>query len=188
MPVSDPSAFLRPEEVLQKVGLRAEQVLVHLGCGAGFWLIPAAKIVGASGKAIGIDIRPDMLSEVENRARQERLGQTVSTARGDLEREGGSTLESNLADFVLIANIIHQADPVKLLTEGRRLLKPDGKVVVVEWDVQASPLGPPPAQRVAPEDMKKIAASLGLKTKEIFKASEYHYGLILQKTTNPNDQ
>lgn len=173
------ASFLRPEEVLGKIGLRAGQTFVHLGCGAGFWLIPAAKIIGVGGKAIGVDIRPDMLSECEKRAGLARLSQVVQTARGDLEQDRGSTLPDAQADLVLIANIIHQADPSKLLREGKRIVKPDGHVVIVEWDVKASPLGPPPAKRIAESDMKKITQSAGLKTIDSFSASPYHYGLIL---------
>ncbi len=180
---SEPS-FLRPDDVLRQIGLRAEQTFVHLGCGAGFWLIPAAQIVGASGKAIGVDIRPDILSEAESRAQLAHLGQTVQTKRGDLEQDNGSGLDDNLADVVLVANIIHQANPEKLLSEARRILKTDGKIAVVEWDVVASPLGPPPKSRISKEEMQKIAASLGLKTAKSFEASQYHYGLILQMTNS----
>lgn len=179
MPVSDTSSFLRPADVLRKIGLRAEQTFIHLGCGAGFWLIPAARIVGVGGKAIGIDIRPDMLAECENRAQRARLGQIVQTVRADLEQPPGSALGEAMADLVLIANIIHQADSTKLLQEGKRLLKPDGKIAIVEWDVKASPLGPPPEKRLAQPDMQKIAESVGLHVKESFDASPYHYGLIL---------
>lgn len=179
MGVGNGASFLRPEQVLRKVGLRAESTFVHLGCGAGFWLIPAAKLVGASGKAIGVDIRSDMLSEAESRAKLQHLEQVVQTQRGDLEHNRGSKLDDAVADFVLIANIIHQADPVKLLTEGKRVLKPEGKMVIVEWDVTASPIGPPPPKRIPETDMKKIAEGVGLRTVEVFDASPYHYGLIL---------
>lgn len=182
MPVSDTSSFLRPDDVLRKIGLRAEQTLVHLGCGAGFWLIPAAQIVGASGKAIGVDIRPDILSEAESRAALAHLGHVVQTTQGDLEHDRGSGLADGLADLVLVANIIHQANPEKLLMEAKRILKADGKIAVVEWDVAASPLGPPSAKRIAAADMKKIVQSLGLTVQKSFHASPYHYGLILQKS------
>lgn len=179
MATSSSASFLRPQQVLKTIGLRAEQAFVHLGCGAGFWLIPAAKIVGASGKAIGVDVRPDMLSEAENRANREHLGKIVQTVRADLEQDGGSTLPGGSADIVLIANIIHQADSTKLLEEGKRLLKPQhGQLVIVEWDVAASPIGPPPAKRIAQEDMKERAARLNLKAEKTFPASPYHYGII----------
>lgn len=178
MPESDAS-FLRPGDVLRSLGLRAEQTFVHLGCGAGFWLIPAAQIVGTSGKAIGVDIRGDMLSECDKRAALQHLGQVVQTQRGDLEEERGSHLPDAVADVVLVANIVHQANPAQLLTESRRLLKDDGRVVVIEWDVAASPLGPPPNQRLAQPDLEKIAEQVGLKVQKSFSASPYHYGIIL---------
>lgn len=173
-----PASFLRPEDVLRKIGLRAEQHFVHLGCGAGFWLIPAARIVGLGGKASGVDIRADMLSEAESRADLEHVGQIVETHRGDLEHDRGSTLADHVADVVLVANIIHQADPTKLLTEAKRVAKPGGNVVIVEWDVAASLIGPPPEQRLPEPDMRRLAEAVGLTFTRAFDASPYHYGLI----------
>lgn len=173
------SAFLEPESVLRKIGLRAEQTLVHLGCGAGFWLIPAAQIVGVSGKVIGVDIRPDILSEAASRAQREHLDNIVHTVRGDLERDKGSRLEDEVADLVLVANILHQADSIKILKEAKRLAKVDGRIIVIEWDVAASPMGPPPDQRISEPEVRQIAEGLGLDVMESFTPSPYHYGLIL---------
>ena len=179
MPGVSPSAFLDPESVLRRFGLRAEQTLVHLGCGAGFWLIPAAQIVGASGQVIGVDIRPDILSESVSRAQREHLDNIIHTVRGDLERDRGSRLEDEIADVVLVANILHQADPAKILSEAKRLAKVNGFIIVIEWDVAASPMGPPPAQRISAPEVSQLAESLDLDIVESFTPSPYHYGLIL---------
>lgn len=173
-----PASFLRPADALRQIGLRAEQRFVHLGCGAGFWLIPAAHIVGTGGKAIGVDIRSDMLSEAESRAEADHVGQIVETQRGDLEHERGSRLPDHMADVVLVANIVHQADPHKLLLEARRVAKPGGTVAIVEWDIAASPIGPPPEQRIPEPDIRQLAESLGLNFVRAFDPSPYHYGLI----------
>ncbi|MEX1997684.1 MAG: methyltransferase domain-containing protein [Candidatus Andersenbacteria bacterium] len=178
MQTGSASSFIRPEEFWRDVGLRAEQTVAHLGCGAGFYLIPAAMIVGPKGKVIGVDILPDMLAEADGRARRAGLEKIIRTVRSDLE-SAGSTLPAAFADWVLVANILHQADPQKMLTEARRIVHSEGAVVVVDWDTLATPLGPPPKQRISRDRVLEVAATCDLKVKSFFTPSPYHYGILL---------
>jgi len=173
--------FIRLEKFWVEVGLRAGQTMAHLGCGPGFYLIPAAKIVGEKGKAIGIDILEDKLAETEARAKRMGVEKIVRVARGNLENQNGSTLKEEMADFVLVANILHQSDPATILKEAKRILKPEGKVVVVEWSTAASPLGPPQEHRLARNDALEVAKEAGLWLAREFTPSPYHYGLLLAK-------
>ena len=91
-------SFIRPDKFWQDLGLRAEQRVVHLGSGAGFYIIPAAHIVGKEGQAHGIDILPDMLAEAENKAKREGVEDIVKTKRSNLEGAGGSGLDAKSMD------------------------------------------------------------------------------------------
>lgn len=178
--MSSNTSFIRPDEFWQDLGLMAGQVIVHLGCGAGFFLIPAAKVVGAEGKAIGVDILPNMLEEVEGRALREGLDKIIQTVRANLEEQEGSTLPSDMADWVLVANILHQSHPESIVRESARVVQPQGQVAIVEWDVGASPLGPPVAKRIAKPDVIEVATEAGLTVEKQFRPSPYHYGLIFK--------
>lgn len=175
-------SFIRPHDLWDKVGLRADQTVVHLGCGAGFYLIPAAHIVGPYGKVIGVDILPDMLAEAENRARREQLEDVIKTKRADLEKPEATELEPSSVDWVLIANILHQSDPAAIFKEAVRIVADTGRVLVVEWDTSASPFGPPSAKRLPQEKVIEFATAAGLTVEDQFRPSLYHYGLVLAKT------
>lgn len=175
-------SFIRPHDLWDSVGLRADETVVHLGCGAGFYLIPAARIVGSYGKAIGYDILPDMLAEVENRARREQLEDIIKTKRVDLEKPEATELEPASINWVLVANILHQSDPAAILKEAVRIVADAGRVLVVEWDTAASPFGPPAASRIPKQDVIKVAESVGLALEKDFRPSLYHYGLVFKKT------
>lgn len=175
-------SFIRPEEFWQRVGVRAGQTVVHLGCGAGFYLIPVAHVVSSKGKAIGVDVLSDILSEVESRAQREGMGDIVQTVRANIENHEGSTLESNSAHWVLLTNILHQSDPRKILAEAARIAASEGHVIVVEWDVHASPFGPPDDIRISQEEVVEMAASVGLKKDRRLTPSPYHYGLVFSIT------
>lgn len=175
------SSFIRPDEFWHSLGLRANQIVVHLGCGPGFFLIPAAKIVGPGGSAIGVDVRPDMLAETENKARRENVDRIVTTHRANLENEPGSPVADKTGDWVLVANILHQADPARILKEAARVAAANGHVVVVEWDTKATPLGPPAARRLSRQDVETAAVAAGLTIDKQIKPSPYHYGLVASK-------
>ncbi len=178
--MAEANSFIRPEALWQLLGLRAEQVVVHLGCGAGFYLIPAAQIVGPQGKVIGVDIRPDILAEAENRARRHNVDSIVSTVRANLENVPGSSLDEHIADWVLVANILHQSDPSRVLAEAKRLVAVNGTVAVIEWNTSATPFGPPVAQRRTTDEIIAIAHSLDLTLTKQLIPSPYHFGLLFR--------
>lgn len=171
-------SFIRPEEFWRFLELRAGQTVVHLGCGPGYYLIPAARMVGKNGRVIGVDIRPDMLAAAEKRAAEEDLLSIVQVRRADLEHEASSGVEPGTADWVLLANILHQADPVAVFKEALRIAKPSGSVLAVEWETAATPLGPPSEKRIAKSVIRSAAEQVGLTVLREFRPSPYHYGLI----------
>lgn len=174
------ASFIRPAEFWRELGLRADQTVVHLGCGPGFYLIPAAIIVGKKGRAIGIDILTHMLAETEARARRAGVADWVQTKRADLEGSMGSGLEAGMAHWVLVANILHQAKPAAILAEAVRLVRTDGAVAIVEWDTAATPFGPPVEARVSSVDAIAAAETVGLTVARQWRPSPYHYGLVLR--------
>lgn len=171
--------FIRPDTFWHSLMLRANQSVVHLGCGAGFYIIPAARIVGEKGKVVGVDIRPDMLAEVDNKAQQFGLDAIVKTFRANIENTPGSPLAEHSMDWVLVYNILHQSDPQKVFQEARRVVSVKGRVVVVGWATAATPLGPPNEKRISEDEIKQIASENGLKLVKEFAPSPYHYGLIM---------
>jgi ubiquinone/menaquinone biosynthesis C-methylase UbiE len=175
------NSFIRPELLWSEVGLTEGQRVCHLGCGPGFYLIPAAKIVGRGGRVIGVDVMSNLLAEAENRAQLERVSQIVITVRADLEQNRGSKLADSSVDWALVSNVLHQADPKKLLSEARRIIKEKGAVIVIEWKNGASPFGPPTEVRLNESDMLQIALQVGLKQERSFSPSPYHYGFIFSK-------
>lgn len=176
--MADTDSFIRPDEFWKTLMLRAKQVVVHLGCGAGFYIIPAARIVGKDGKAIGVDILPDMLAEVENKAEEYGLVDAVHTFRANVENAPGSPIPEHSVDWVLVANIIHQSDPHKVFEEARRIVAMNGHVVVVGWGVQETPLGPPNEKRRSEQEIQVIAEQHQLRLSKKFAPSTYHFGLI----------
>ena len=175
--------FLNPNEVLNQLKLLGEMIAADFGSGSGGWAIPLAKIL-EEGKVYAIDILEEPLSALRAKAKLGKIF-NIEIIRADIEK--GAKLLKESCDLVLMTNLLFQCEDKKMvLEEGRRILKPGGKILVVDWTPTLPPpsqplVGPLPAQRVSPEDIKKIAEELDLKVEKEFEAGAYHYGLIFTK-------
>ena len=91
-------------------------------------------------------------------------------------------IEAGSLDVGLLINTLYQSHKrAEILRESIRLLKKNGKLVIVEWNNIAAPFGPPPEERVKKELVDNAAKKLGLRLEDEFEAGSYHYGLIYIK-------
>ena len=170
--------FLNPAEVLKQLKLKKGMIAADFGCGSGGWVIPLAKIL-EEGKIYGIDILEEPLSALKGRAKLEKIF-NIETIQSNVEAKNGSKLSDNSCDLVLMTNLLFECDDKKIvLEEGKRVLKPGGKILVVDW-IKDNPLTPE-IEWVDFSQIKKIAKDLDLKIEKEFQAGLYHWGLILLK-------
>ena len=116
-----------PERVLEAARLHAGMTVVDYGCGPGSYSLAAARKVGPTGMVYGVDIHPLAVQTVERKAARE----TMTYLRGVLVTGYTTGLPAACADRVLLMDMIHMVpDQAALLSEVRRLLKPDGLAYV----------------------------------------------------------
>ncbi len=65
--------FSKPLKMLEDAGLKSGQVVLELGCGPGFFTIPAAQIVSETGKVYALDIHPLAIKRVQEKIRKEGI-------------------------------------------------------------------------------------------------------------------
>jgi len=170
--------FLNPIETLKHLKLRKDMIAADFGCGSGGWAIPLAKKL-EDGIVYAIDILEEPLSALRGRLALEKIG-NIKTIRANLENKRGSTLADDSLDLVLMTNLLFQLEDKKgVFKEAKRILKRDGKILVVDWTSDAS-LGPGQG-RVSEKEVKELAKEIGLKLEKEFEAGIYHYGLIFEK-------
>lgn len=181
IPQKGSGGFLRPEEVLRdNIEIRQGMVIADLGCGSGYFTIPLARAVSNQGKVYAVDVLPGALASVRSRAKLEGLF-NVESIRANAEIKGGTNLEDNSVDLVMLSNILFQSDKKNdIIKEASRILKSGGNLIVVEWS-EKNPIGPPSSQRVKESEIKEIIMEQNLKLLKSFDAGSYHYGLVFVK-------
>ncbi len=149
------------------------------GCGSGGWVISLAKRL-EQGLVYAIDIQEEPLSALESKMKLEGI-QNVKKILSDIEIENGSKVPVLSCDLVLMTNLLFQVEKKKeIFKEADRILKPRGKILVVDWKPEVS-LGPEEG-RISPEEVKELAGEFNLRLKKEFSAGDYHYGLVFEKS------
>src|SRR5215218_473749 len=119
------------ERLAQMVVLGPGGRVLDVGCGAGGALLPAARRVGPTGEAIGVDIAPGMVERT--RAAAEEAG--LEQVRAEVMDGAALAFEDERFDAVLAAFTLSAiADAERALTEWRRVLRPTGTLGVAVWE------------------------------------------------------
>lgn len=170
--------FSDPASNLAKLGINEGMKVVDLGAGSGFYSIEAGKKAGVSGRIYAVDVQKDLLERLRTVASSNGV-RNIEVVWGNIEKVGGTRLRENIADRVVASNVLFQlVKPDDFALEVKRLLKPGGKVLVIDWS-EVSALSPKtifPAMKA-----QTLFEKNGFKLEQSFNAGEHHYGLVLTR-------
>ncbi len=120
---------LQIERVMKILGIAPGKTVADIGAGSGWFTVRAARRVGGNGLIYAVDINPDAIRYVDERARKEQL-QNVQTILG---KPDNPLLPAKSVDAVLLLKTYHEvAQPVALLRNLRGALRPGAKVGVID--------------------------------------------------------
>jgi SAM-dependent methyltransferase len=138
-------AWQKPEQVLDALGLERTARVADLGAGTGYFSMRIAKRV-PEGKVFAIDIEPDMVRYLRERARRENLGVLLAV----LANAESPNLPEPV-DLVLVVDTYHHIDHrIAYFAKLRASLRPNGRLAIVDFRAD-SPNGPPLEHRISPE-------------------------------------
>lgn len=150
--------------------------VIEMGCGYGTFTIPVARRV--SGVLTTFDIDGVMVERARQRAAEAGVWNVVYVV-GDVFADGFGG-ESGSKDACLLFNILHCEEPVRLLAEAARVVRPGGVVLVTHWRYDpATPRGPSMEIRPKPEQIVGWAGKTGLLEAKgpVIDLPPWHYGL-----------
>jgi SAM-dependent methyltransferase len=169
--------FFAPDRILDEMGLTGSvHDAVDFGCGYGTFAVPVARRI--RGTLHAFDIEAAMIEATRSLAEREGLDNVRLYLRDFVN--DGTALAPESVDYVMLFNILHAEDPLRLLGEARRILAPGGRMAVIHWNYDPdTPRGPPMAIRPRPEDCRRWVAEAGLvMEKPHVELPPYHYGIV----------
>lgn len=153
---------------------------VEFGCGYGTFTTAIAQRI--SGTVHALDIDPLMVEASRLRVSQAGLRNVVVQERDFVA--DGTAIPAESASLALLFNILHIEDPVSLLREARRILRPGGIVAVIHWNYDArTPRGPSLEIRPPPEQCRAWGEEAGFRwvRDEALPGSRWHWGMVLAR-------
>lgn len=146
-----------PSRILNSLGMRASDTVLDFGCGTGFFTIPFAK---KARRVISIDVQTAALEKAEKYAAKSKVKVEF------FQNDGKSIpLPDSVADLIFLRRVYHELDDKQaVLKELARLLKPNGRLVIIEkTEKRLMPIGPPV---VSVSEIETAMQNVGLKVSE----------------------
>lgn len=175
------AGFAHPPRNVAALGVQPGMRVADFGSGSGAYVLAIAKELNNSGHVYAIDIQKDLLRRTKNEA--DKLGyKNVEVLWGDLEAGNGSKIAHNTVELVLISNLLFQVeDKLQVMAEAKRIVRPNGRVAIIDWSDSYGGLGPMKEDVVPKSDVLTLARSVELTFVEEFDAGAHHFGLVFRK-------
>ena len=166
-------AELDPKNTLIKAGFKDGMVLCDIGAGTGIFSFPAAEI--SSNDIYALEISDSMLELLKERVAERNAG-NLKPKKVD---SNVLPLDNNSCDMAIMVTVLHEIeDKEAMLTEIKRILKENGRFMVIEFHQRETPMGPPVDHRLGEEYVEEICNSKGLKTVDRFSLGDNCYCVI----------
>lgn len=149
-----------PSQVLEQLQLKPGMTVVDFGCGNGFYSLPMAKLVSPNGKVLGVDIQPEMLQMLKERA----AVSGIDNVEPILSTEKETKLPENSVDLLILVDVYHEFSfPKQMLSGIRKCLKDDGVVALLEYRAEDPTVPIKPLHKMSKKQIMKEYEANGFK-------------------------
>jgi ubiquinone/menaquinone biosynthesis C-methylase UbiE len=170
----DRQRWLPTGAVVECLSLQPGMSVADVGAGTGYFALPIARAVVPGGQVFAVDVQPEMLARLRERLEP---GLPIALVEGEATR---TTLHAASVDLVFLANVWHEIDDREAaLAEAARILRPGGRVAILDWrtDVEQPP-GPPLGHRLAASDVQAMLGANGWKVEPSQSVGDYSYLMV----------
>ena len=168
----------QPDAALDAIGIARGSTVADIGAGAGYMTWRMAERVGATGKVYANDIQPKML-DILRRNMADRKLTNVTTVLGAAD---DPKLPRNAIDLVLLVDVYHEfSEPQQMLRHIRESLKPDGRLVLVEYRGEDPSVPIRPEHKMTVQQVKTELEPEGFRLDKLSEVLPRQHILIFKK-------
>lgn len=167
--------YQKPQEVVAALQIKPGETVADIGAGSGYFALRFAAAVGDAGRVFAVDVDPEMIRYLNRRVRDAGVGnvQTVLSEPDDpLLRDG------SVDRFVIVDTWHHIEKQSEYLALMKKMLKPGGQIVMIDFQKRELPLGPPMEMKIAREDLVRQMEANGYRLAREHTFLPYQYFLV----------
>lgn len=169
--------YQRPQEVIEALALRKGEVVADIGSGTGYFAVRFARGVGEAGSVYAVDVSPDMVRHLNRRLRDHGIRNVVTVLA---EPDDPLLPDASIDRFVIVDTWHHIEDQAGYLEKMKRMLRPGGQVVHIDFKKGELPVGPPPGHKIAREDIVAQMEGAGFRLTAEHDFLPYQYFLVFE--------
>ncbi len=167
--------YQKPHEVLTALAIKLGETIADIGAGSGYFTFRLSHFVGPKGKIYAVDVSPDMILYINRRIRDLKINNVISVLA---DPDDPLLPDRAVNRFFFSESWHHIANQTKYLTLMKRMLKPGGEVVMIDFHKKETPVGPPMEMRIAREDLIKQMERNGFRLAKEHTFLPYQYFLV----------
>jgi ubiquinone/menaquinone biosynthesis C-methylase UbiE len=169
--------YQKPNEVVEALDLKPGETIADIGSGSGYFALRLAAHVSDKGRVLAVDIDPEMIRYLNRRVRDAgvRNVQTILAEPAD-----PLLLEASVDRFVVVDTWHHIEKPLDYLARMKRILKPGGQVVMIDYHKRELPVGPPVEIKIARDDLVRQMEANGFQLAKEHTFLPYQYFLVFR--------
>ena len=171
--------------MLANLGVKPGMTICDMGCGNGFYAIQLAKMVGEEGTVLAVDIQPEMLKLLAERA----ADAGVANVKPILGTIADPKLPEGTVDLILCADVYHEfSHPEQMLAAMRASLAPNGVVVLLEFREEDPKVPIKPLHKMSKAQVNKELTANGFKLVKEFNRLPWQHMMFFGKddSAEPN--
>ncbi len=168
--------------MLANLGVKLGMTVCDMGCGNGFYTLQIAKMVGEGGLVYGVDIQPEMLKLLEERA----ADQGIANIEPILGTVSDPKLPTGKIDLILCVDVYHEfSHPEHMLKAMRESLSPHGVVVLVEFREEDPNVPIKPLHKMSKAQIMKELVPNGFKLVREFDKLPWQHMMVFGRDDAP---
>jgi len=168
--------FLNKDLILKEINISPGQVILDAGCGNGYMSKEFSRLLHNSGKVYALDPDREALEELKKEAQ----GTNIEPIEADITET--TPINQSSVDLIYLSTVFHGFTKDQIANfnkEVKRLLKPNGRLAIIEIHKQNTPFGPPLHIRFSPEELQQ---AIQLTPTSLVEVGQYFYMQIFENT------